>query len=77
MTKQICWWISNCSDINLDASSISRLFFIGTSNLLVISSDNSFQISIFFNNWSGEPFAEFIKSSIFNFVLILNLEEFR
>ena len=47
----------NCSDINLDTSNISRLFFIGLSNLPIISSDNSLQISRFFSNCPGDPFA--------------------
>jgi len=66
-TKQICCKISNFSDIDLDISNISRLFLIGESNLLIILSEKSFQIAIFFNNWFGDPFAEFIKSSNFNF----------
>jgi len=73
-TKQICCKISNFSDIDLDISNISRLFFIGEFNLLIISSEKSFQISIFFNNWFGDPLAEFIKSSNFNFVFFFNLE---
>ena len=71
---KICWWSSNFSDINLDTSNISRLFFIGEYNFLVISSGNLFQISIFFNNLTGDPFAELIKSSNFNFAVILNSE---
>ena len=59
--------------MSLDTSSISKLSFIGEANLLEISSDNLFQISIFFNNWPGDPFAEFIKSWTFICLLILYL----
>jgi len=38
------------SDIDLDISNISTLLLIVESNLHIISSEKSFQTSIFFNN---------------------------
>ena len=60
--------------LNAQVFSLNQ-YFVGQSNLPIRLFEESLQISIFFNNLLGDPFAEFIKSSNFNFVLIFKLED--
>ena len=48
---------------------------MGKSKLSLISLGNSFHIFILFSIFPGEPFAKLIKSSIFNFLQIFNIDE--